>query len=170
MGSICQHASPPRHLRLFYELCAYISLGVHWKVYFRRVLHIPRRQGIQPLSGICISRQVSWRCGMAAGWRAWPNGLPVGIARTWPGCSRGHVRPGPPWPSGCGPPDPARLAHHRGPRGPRPGRAQQDRDAALGRLGHAGNSRMDDTRPDTGTGRSHVKWRVVGVRLPVPRL
>jgi hypothetical protein len=30
----------------FYELCAYISLGVPWKVYFRRVLRVPRRQGI----------------------------------------------------------------------------------------------------------------------------
>jgi hypothetical protein len=27
VGFICQHASPPRHLRLFYELCAYIKSG-----------------------------------------------------------------------------------------------------------------------------------------------
>jgi hypothetical protein len=27
VGFICQHACPPRHLRLFYELCAYIKSG-----------------------------------------------------------------------------------------------------------------------------------------------
>ena len=42
------------------------SLGVHWKVYFRHVLHIPRRQGIPPLSGIRIGIRISWRNGMAA--------------------------------------------------------------------------------------------------------
>ena len=42
------------------------SLGVHWKVYFRHVLHIRRRQGIPPLSGIRIGIRISWRNGMAA--------------------------------------------------------------------------------------------------------
>jgi len=46
VGFICQRACLPGHQRLFYELCAYISLGVHRKVYFRRVLRIPGGQVI----------------------------------------------------------------------------------------------------------------------------
>ena len=48
-----------RRLLLFYELCAYISLRVHWKVYFRHVLHIHRSQGIPLSAGIRISWQIS---------------------------------------------------------------------------------------------------------------
>jgi hypothetical protein len=54
------------------------------EVYFRHVLHIHRSQGIPLSAGIRISWQISWRCGITTGWRAWLNDLPVGIARTWP--------------------------------------------------------------------------------------
>jgi hypothetical protein len=46
MGLTCRPECPPRHRLLFYELCAYISRGVHRKVYFRRVLHLHRYQPI----------------------------------------------------------------------------------------------------------------------------
>ena len=49
---------------LFYELCAYISRGVHWKVYSRHVLHISRREGIPFLTGIRNGVRISWRTGM----------------------------------------------------------------------------------------------------------
>jgi hypothetical protein len=90
---------------MFYELCAYISLGVHWKVYFRHVLHIPRRDGIPSLSGIRIGIRISWRSGMTAdshGTRV-PDrvvcrsqaSLAVSVPETWP-----SVRPSPEiWPS-----------------------------------------------------------------------
>ena len=44
-GINVRHASAARHGRLFYKLYAYMSLGVHRKVYSRRVLHVRRRDG-----------------------------------------------------------------------------------------------------------------------------
>jgi hypothetical protein len=40
-------------------LCAYISLGVHRKIYSRHVLRIPHRHVILLSAGIRISRQIS---------------------------------------------------------------------------------------------------------------
>ena len=39
-GINVRHASAARHPLLFYKLYAYMSLGVHRKVYSRRVLHV----------------------------------------------------------------------------------------------------------------------------------
>jgi len=41
-----------RRLRFFYELCAYISLGVRRKVYPGHCLRIPRIQGVPASAGI----------------------------------------------------------------------------------------------------------------------
>jgi hypothetical protein len=56
-----------RRLLLFYELCAYISLGVHRKVYSGHCLRISRTQGVPVSAGIRNGIRISWRCGMTAG-------------------------------------------------------------------------------------------------------
>ena len=52
---------------MFYELCAYIGLGVHWKVYSGHCLRILRVRGVPVSAGIRNGIRNSWRCGMAAG-------------------------------------------------------------------------------------------------------
>ncbi len=56
-----------RRLLLFYELCAYISLGVHAKVYSGHCLRVLRIRGVPVSAGIRKGVRNSWRCGMAAG-------------------------------------------------------------------------------------------------------
>jgi len=56
-----------RRLRLFYELCAYISLGVHAKVYSGHCLRIPRVRGFR-------CRQVYGKEYGIAGGAEWPPG------------------------------------------------------------------------------------------------
>ena len=56
-----------RRLRLFYELCAYISLGVHAKVYSGHCLRIPRVRGFR-------CRQVYVKEYGIAGGAEWPPG------------------------------------------------------------------------------------------------
>jgi hypothetical protein len=52
-----------------------MSLGVHRKVYSRRVLHVRYRKGAPLSAGTPIGVRISWRCGMAAGSRTRINGL-----------------------------------------------------------------------------------------------
>jgi hypothetical protein len=70
------------------------SLGVHRKVYFRRVLRIHCRRGAPLSAGARIGICISWRCGITAGSRTRPNGLP--ILRTVPGPRPGNPAGGSP--------------------------------------------------------------------------
>jgi hypothetical protein len=70
------------------------SLGVHGKVYSRRVLHVPRQKGVPLLIGTRIGTRISWQRGTGTGSRTWPNGLPA--LRTVPGSRPGNPACGPP--------------------------------------------------------------------------
>ena len=72
---------------MFYELCAYISLGVHAKVYSGHYLRIFRVRGVPVSAGIQKGVRNSWRCGMAAGSAFSRRDLP--LRRGAFGCGRG---------------------------------------------------------------------------------
>jgi hypothetical protein len=67
VGFICQHACPPRHLRLFYELCAYIKSGSSPEGLFPPgPAHSPR-SSYSCVRGIRNRVRISWRHGMPTG-------------------------------------------------------------------------------------------------------
>jgi hypothetical protein len=66
-GFICQHASPPRHLRLFYELCAYIKSGSPPEGLFPPGSAHSPRSSYSGLSGVRNRVRISWRRRMATG-------------------------------------------------------------------------------------------------------
>ena len=73
VGFICRHASPPRHLRLFYGLCAHIKSGSLPKGLFPPgPAHSPR-SSYTSVSGVRNRVRISWRYRMATGSRSIRN-------------------------------------------------------------------------------------------------
>jgi hypothetical protein len=73
VGFICRHASPPRHLRLFYGLCAYIKSGSLPEGLFPpRPAHSPR-SSYTSVSGVRNRVRISWLYKMSTGSRSIRN-------------------------------------------------------------------------------------------------
>ena len=86
VGFICQHSSPPRHLRLFYELCAYIKSGSPPEGLFPPGPAHSRRSSYTGVSGVQNGVRISWRHGVPTG--AQGRDLPGRLACV----SRNHLR------------------------------------------------------------------------------
>jgi hypothetical protein len=84
-GINVRHASAARHLRLFYELCAYRESGSPLEgLISPRPAHSPPPWGTS-LGGTPTGTRISWRCGRVTGSRTRINGLPVSADRPQPG-------------------------------------------------------------------------------------